>query len=151
MTQEDRQLLLTDLCARWPYGVEAMLLDGSCGMVHGIDMLPSGTWVKIYINRDNYEEELLENVKPYLRPLSSMTEDEKAEMHAILSPEGIAEYENYGFSTPVSHFGDFIPYEYIYEYMFSVVSWLNEHHFDYNELITKGLALEAPEGMYKIE
>ena len=83
-------------------------------------------------------------IRPYLRPMSSMTEDEKQEMHRLLSPTGTATYQNTGIATPLSHFGDFIPYE----YMARVLNWLNAHHFDYDGLIEKGLALEAPEGMY---
>ena len=41
-----------------------------------------------------------------------------------------------------------IPYE---EYIRKISDWLNAHHLDYRGLIEKGLALEAPEGIYKTE
>ena len=63
-------------------------------------------------------------VKPYLRPMSSMTEEEKGEYQAFFNYDGV-EY----------------PEEYI--------DWLNAHHFDYRGLIEKGLALKASEGMYE--
>jgi hypothetical protein len=66
-------------------------------------------------------------VKPYLRPMSSMTEEEKFE---------------YGFITE----------RWMYDATYSIsdsVDWLNANHFDYRGLVEKGLALVAPEGMYK--
>ena len=65
-------------------------------------------------------------VLPHLRPMSSMTEGEKEEYQTFFNYDGV-EY----------------PEEYI--------DWLNAHHFDYRGLIEKGLALEAPEGMYNIK
>ncbi len=67
--------------------------------------------------------------KPYLRPMSSMTEDEKIEWDA-----------EYAYNSK--------SYEYE-EYLSKMIDWLNAHHLDYRGLIEKGLALEAPEGMYK--
>lgn len=61
------------------------------------------------------------NFKPYLRPMSSMTKEE----------------ENKYINTFLS--------------MWDAVDWLLAHHFDFRGLIEKGLALEAPEGMYKNE
>ena len=63
------------------------------------------------------------DIKPYLRPMSSMTEDEGVELDNTVI---------------MGNYGD-------------DADWLNAHHFDYRGLIKKGLALEAPEGMYKIE
>ena len=68
----------------------------------------------------------LSEVKPYLRPMSSMTEEEKAEYHSLCD----------------SYYG-------IYFDTVDSIDWLNAHHFDYRGLIEKGLAIEAPEGMYK--
>ena len=65
-------------------------------------------------------------VKPYLRPMSSMTEEEKLEY--VIAWDSRQPY---------------LPTE--------AMDWLNEYHFDYRDLIEKGLALEAPEGMYKTE
>ena len=64
----------------------------------------------------------VEDVKPYLRPMSSMTEEE---------------YQEFGYD--------------VLRYTPRELDWLNEHHFDYRGLIEKGLAIEAPEGMYKTE
>ena len=75
-----------------------------------------------------YKENLGE-CKPYLRPMSSMTDKEKTEYKKIAP--GIAWH--YGIHFPTTN----------------KIDWLNARHFDYRELIEKGLALEAPEGMYK--
>ena len=111
MTQEEKQLLLKDLCARLPYGVKVKNVKNNFD-----------------INNFNHNAEeikfLIEeyNIKPYLRPLSSMTEEEKKESGELYK-------RNTG--------------------MWDDLDWLNAHHFDYRGLIEKGLALEAPEDMYK--
>ena len=63
-------------------------------------------------------------IKPYLRPMSSMTEEELKELNII--------FDNCDT-----------------EYRVEAQDWLDAHHFDYRGLIEKGLALKAPEGIYK--
>lgn len=106
MTHEERQLLLKDICARLPYGVKCrqFKLDSQ------VCTLSSDLLYKV------------ENIEPYLRPMSSMTEEEEKEYHNIFRIS-----------------------------MWDSVDWLLAHHFDYRGLIEKGLALEAPEDMYKTE
>lgn len=119
MTQEEKQLLLKDLGGRL-----------SCGVI-----------IQVYfedISADGYfDEELwsleldgesvhvndrwIENVKPYLRSMSSMTEEEKKE-----------EFEMWAWKCS----------------NWEMVDFYNRHHLDYRELIPMGLALEAKEGMY---
>lgn len=74
---------------------------------------------------------LIEEVKPYLRPLSNMTEEEGKEYIRLLA------------NTQESL--HYIPDE---KPMVEFVDWLNEKMFDYRGLIPMGLALEAPENMY---
>ena len=70
-----------------------------------------------------------QSVKPYLRPMSSMTLEERFEYNGL-----------------INYVADFS-----FELMsWKVYDWLNKHHFDYRGLIEKGLALEAPEGMYNL-
>lgn len=121
MTREEKDLLIKDLCARLPYGVRARFCDGvkeEIDDVWDIDMF-SGA-----INADY----IIDDVKPYLRPMSSMTDEETEEYKQFLE-----DIEGYAYSI------DCVPQ----------IDWLNSHHFDYRGLIEKGLALEAPEGMYK--
>ena len=118
MTQEDKKLLLIDLCARIPYGVKVCAGEDLAMTLKQIDY-------KCFC--ESWENEDLKChsrwMFPYLRPMSSMTEEEKEEYQAFFNYDGV-EY----------------PEEYI--------DWLNAHHFDYRGLIEKGLALEAHEGMY---
>jgi hypothetical protein len=78
----------------------------------------------------------LETVKPYLRPMSSMTEEEKEEYKTISIWGEVRESK--------VHYTDICPTIEGYD-------WLNAHHFDYRNLIKKGLALQAPEGMYSLK
>ena len=114
MTQEEKELLLKDLCGRLPYGVMGLIHNVNCDD-YNISIVGGDI--------DLFSRHFI-SIKPYLRPMSSMTEEEKIDYQAFFNYDGV-EY----------------PEEYI--------DWLNAHHFDYRGLIEKGLALEAPEGMYK--
>ena len=127
MTQEEKQLLLKDICARLPYGIKT-----SNG--HGILKLSPRTDI-IYIVDNGHI--------PYLRPMSSMTDEEKKIMIS------------YGFELipyDTGHTGFANIENYIDEVSFRFMEeFLNSNHFDYRGLIPMGLALEAKEGMYKNE
>ena len=121
MKLEDKELLLKDLCARLPYGV-VLELDEKFGF-------NKGTHVLVKELLDSY---CVEGIKPYLRPMSSMTEEEEKEYINI---------DNRSYSCPMAY--AHIPAS-------DRIDWLNAHHFDYRHLIEKGLAIEAPEGMYNL-
>ena len=129
MAQEDKELLLKDLCARLPYGV---IVDYS----HNAFDVHNGNYVKhgskcilkcylLDVFMSPRQNEKGEYIKPYLRPMSSMTKEE------------LKEFQKLRDITPL----DWLPFAH---------DWLLAHHFDYRGLIEKGLALEAPEGMYHI-
>lgn len=120
ITQEDKELLLKDLCSRLPYGVMCRMRHGGFETIEEDKLTAIGLF--------QFIEEGLECV-PYLRPMSSMTKEEKAI------------YSNY--KIVVRGLG--IVFEYNLDF---VTEWLLKHHFDYRGLIDKGLALEAQEGMY---
>jgi hypothetical protein len=121
MIQEEKELLLKDLCEKLPYGVKVQYED----KIFDIDYIsPMYEEVKLNI-ADNYTIGVYE-IKPYLFPLSSMTEEEVDEF---------TQFDVYGD-------GEYIIPNY------ETIDWLNAHHFDYRGLIEKGLAIEAPEGMY---
>jgi len=108
MTQEEKQLLLKDLCARLPYKVNIQVKDWTVLEAE----------LKIgHIDRLQHDEIEL---KPYLRSMSSMTDEEKKEYFDVASVSNHC----------------------------AAVDWLNSHHFDYRGLIPIGLALEAPKDMY---
>lgn len=138
MTQEEKQLLLKDLCARLPYGVSARFCYGvkeEIDDVVEIDMI-LGT-----INSDY----IIDDVKPYLRPMSSMTEEEKMQLKEEHSKDTrlFAEALTKAAAGDTSMRGKVIPH--------FAADWCNKNHFDYRGLIPMGLALEAPKDMYKTE
>ena len=132
MTQEDKSLLLQDLSARLPYGVKATTTSNGWRDVYIVSGCNDN---RIYLDCPVYDEGddewLIESVKLYLRPMSSMTEEEINEFIQI--------------SDNVLRIG-----ERKSTCILSIeqIDWLLAHHFDYRGLIEKGLALEAPSEMY---
>lgn len=127
MTNEEKQLLLKDLCARLPYGV--ILTNGT--KARSIDVL---TKIVSGVGTDKK----IEDTKYYLRPMSSMTEEEKENLQSL---HNIISDENYGDGYSPSAWNAITEWE----------DYCNSRHLDYRGLIPMGLALEAPEGMYKTE
>jgi hypothetical protein len=126
MTQEEKELLLKDLCARLAYGVKVQnILNGEVfDLKTRMYCLPTA---------------LATNFKPYLRSLSSMTEEERSELRIIWHEDFVGDSslsaENLGIAA-------------IYPCYPKTTDFYLSHHFDYRGLIEKGLALEAPDGMY---
>lgn len=113
MTQEEKQLLLVDLCARLPYNTRVHITHPSKDV--GLDAwLTTGTIENI---------SFFGSVKPYLRPMSSMTEEEIKEERRLWNI--ITNTRN--------------DLHYIY------TDFLLSHHFDYRGLISMGLAIEVTE------
>lgn len=117
MTQEEKELVIKDLCGRLSYGLIIKCNDGFRQSKEKLVSIDVGNELI------NYDWGLTD-IKPYLRPLSSMTDEEREEYNQ----------EMYG----VAFFTDPI----------SQMDWLNKNMFDYRGLIPKGLALEAKEWMY---
>lgn len=166
MTQKDKELLLKDLIGRLPYGVLLWnSLDARCGKKPFKLSKINHKKRKAYVQEEeggpivldeyggwkmNDKYSLSDFTKPYLRPMSSMTEEELKELNEkygniayffIQEPpyyHGLqAQHSDIG-SIEISEFSE-------------IYDWLNAHHFDYRGLIPMGLALEASEGMYKTE
>lgn len=119
MTQEEeKDLLLKDLCARLPYGVKVKLGDNP-----NIFDLEYRIKFAVMYGDSNKLEDILDiiNIKPYLFPLSSMTEEQKNEYQYITER---------WMNDPTYSISDSI-------------DWLNKHYFDYRGLIEKGLAIDA--------
>ena len=129
LSQEEKELLLVDLCARLTYGVICQVDDGAAGLNDGklVEIDISKELVRFDV--DYYWDAYIDDVKPYLRPMSSMTLEE------------LGEYRRFG-----DHIRDAECKIHIANY--EQIDWFNTHHFDYRGLIPKGLAIEAPEGMY---
>ena len=123
MTQEIKELLLKDLCARLSYDVivdyahNAFDVRKGYYMKHESKCILSCYLLDVFISPRQNEEG--EYIKPYLFPLSSMTEEEKLMYEGLMiGTDNIS-------------------------YMLDVIDWLNSHHFDYRGLIEKGLAIDA--------
>ena len=116
MVQEDKELILKDLCARLPYNCRVFYeyVDDLDGKTYGYS-LTLNTWCI-----DELEAKKA-TIKPYLRPMSSMTEEEKNE-----------------------YFGRTMTID-IVQTSKEVIDWLNAHYFDYRGLIERGLAIEITE------
>lgn len=123
MTQEDKEILLKDLCARLPYNVICQVEFKENGKYNSKVMLLSGIFTdEAYFTTKGgsiYSNEY----KPYLFPLSSMTEGQKQEYQHITERRMYDSFYSISDST----------------------DWLNAHHFDYRGLIEKGLAIDATE------
>ena len=136
MTQEDKELLLKDLCARLPYGVKIELTWW---------VMDEGTCMSTTLEPDHIEQirndELGDvEIKPYLFPMSSMTEEQCYDFYCRFVENEIDynDFKKYYFDgclwnkvlTTIDDCGD-------------IIDWFNKNHFDYRGLIEKGLAIDA--------
>ena len=121
---QDKELLLKDLCARLPYEVkvESMFInpDTKAHKSCGIEVFDA---TSILMIRDGLGE-----FKPYLFPFSSMTKEQRCELHDLI--------HNLNVLAINGEIGDWIVSS-------SEIDWYNKNHFDYRGLIEKGLALDA--------
>ena len=119
MTQENKELLLKDLNARLPYGVKIEITWWVMGEGVGINTTLEPECIEELLNDEDGDIEL----KPYLRPMSSMTEEEVEEYRNI---------DNRSYSCPM---------DYAHIPASERIDWLNKNHFDYRGLIPMDLAI----------
>ena len=131
MTQEEKQLLLKDLCARLPY--EVIVLVSS---PHTTDPIRKKLNANLIFG---FQKSVL-TIKPYLRPMSSMTKEEKQEM---------SDGSSIAFEPAMNGISGYCPETMAWSAY--NIDYCISHHLDYRGLIPMGLALEATEGMYKTE
>lgn len=128
MTKEDKMLLIKDLSSRLPYAVHVQHISGVSGILRNISIYHK------YDENDNIYDAIcytdlfkdgssigIEHFKPYLFPLSSMTDNQKQEYQYITE-------------------------RWMYDPSYSIsdsIDWLNKNHFDYRNLIDKNLAIDA--------
>lgn len=113
------------------------------GVLCSIDYIPDGAYLGISINgavKDYFE---YQDTKPYLRSMSSMTDEEKKIIRSYGFELILYDTGHTGFANIESCI-DEVSFRFMEEF-------LNAHHLDFRGLIFIGLALEAPEGMYKIK
>ena len=149
MTQEEKELLLVDLCARLPYGTKV------CYRISDKDKYTTETLSGHML--DYFNENSIIEVKPYLRPMSSMTEEEAKEiaiLHGVKNILSIKITNEYINITVDDGFSSIDTITIWYDEIVSSIEsfdWLNKKMFDYRGLISMGLAIEAPENIYKDE
>ena len=191
MTQEEKQILLRDLCTRLPYDVKGRVyaettngeydingdmiffdspfdvtlddINTSTEELHVIAIGSEDTVDFIEDQQINGKPYTIDEFKPYLRPMGSMTDEELMELGQLKYQDDknweivemrVVKHDFVIIKCRNKHNEDY--------WVFQVskteplrswqgIDWLLEHHFDYRGLIDKGLAIEAPEGMYKNE
>ena len=142
MKQEDKDLLLKDLCARLPYSVKILVQSWDEREMEYTDRVDTLYSVNgdDYINTTNEDYDFcVEDIKPYLFPISSMTEEQKIECFKGTDIE-LDEYNEIWSTFPISN-SDIVLTN--LDDWLKVINWLNKNHFDYRGLIKKSLALDA--------
>ncbi len=154
MTQEDKELLFKDLCGRLPYGIIVDYKDDEydfhhwkISTLHALSYSQSGSLINTdsdgWIEYNEYKgcgmssgsrQLHIEKNLPFLRSMSSMTEEERKEYNDIV--KNTIDFYNCAKSEDVCFF-------------ITPIDYLNSIHVDYRGLIPKGLAIEAPKDMYK--
>ena len=138
MTQEDKELILKDLCARLPYGVKAVLTRTNCrdsvNKVSEKDIYSfrTGRPLEEYHGQHDYYRVVVTDIKPYLFPLSSMTDEQKKTYNWLKHSVFVCHYE----------YGDVVEEFELYDSPESI-EYLIENHFDYRGLIPMVLAIDA--------
>ena len=125
MTKNEKDLLTKDLCGRMPYGVKVKFrVNEVIAIEENITYVIDGEYSyitdgKSYLTLDIIKalfKNWLDEIKPYLFPLSSMTWEQECQYREVIA-------------SSLNHY--------------EVYDWLNANHFDYRGLIEKGLAIDA--------
>lgn len=158
MKKEEKDLLLKDICGRLPYGVKAVLKRTNChnSTKHKVNekdiySFRTGKPLEEDYGQHDYYKVIVTDIKPYLFPLSNITEEQKKDLLlTVVGKEGLklfsvtkdgivsndkSEQSLYNFS--------FNNVEFSNETTEAYIDWLNKNHFDYRGLIEKSLALDA--------
>ena len=159
MIREDKDLLLKDLCARLPYGVMVSVQGGEFDsykypyQLTAVSKFGLDSFCKVYhpIYTPFGGVPNVEDIKPYLRPMSSMTEEERVEFSKLLDKRYCEEDWEGHISTSYCieidnvYTDDEGGIKYPSAFRMNAIDWLNAHYFDYRGLIEKGLAIEVTE------
>lgn len=148
MTQNEKELLMKDICGRLPYGVKAYVKNWSkfnrkwiedvytVESIHpslnNILVCSERCSVEVIVGYDDYD------IKPYLFPLSSITEEQYDELEKVVLND-YTDHEQ--ITNELSEKVDFITHWPMYSP--DIIDWFNANHFDYRGLIEKGLAIDC--------
>lgn len=143
MTQNEKELLLKDLSARLSYGVKLGFYASATKQTYTCTLLglePQADEPVIAKTDSGSFYMLADNIKPYLFPLSSMTEEQREEFVKCSFYE--RREEDCGRHTEVCYY-DMVGNEDELYPNYDSIDWLNAHHFDYRGLIERDLAIDA--------
>ena len=129
MTPEQKDLVMKDLCGRLPYGVYVQIVD-RVGFTHTLVELNPEVIQKMW----SYK-----SIKPYLRPMSSMSEEEREELKELTAAD-IVTNNGFGYKNLRG-----MCFGMMYLDCQEIIDWFNKKMFDFRELIPKDLALSTDE------
>jgi len=135
MNDENRKLIHKDLSGRIPY--DTVLNVKGLGDVY---LASVDWWEEVGVKDHSNTLYMFDDVKSYLKPLETITEKECLSLAKFVGAHVVVRHGEIYFT----HVNENTPSNWD-----KVFDWLNANHFDYRGLIEKGLALPAPEGMYK--
>lgn len=135
MEKIDRELLIKEISTRLPYGIKVQVFGwdeekGEVAVPLKVYSINTDGYISLEYNHYDVESVYIEDCLLYLRPMSSMTKEERSY------------YEDRWFEGYHAKHGDDMVSE---PEIPSYIDWLNAHHFDYRGLIEKGLAIEITE------
>lgn len=140
MTQEQKDLLLKDLCARLPYGVK-FACNKNIYTAKGLDLIVTdeGDW-EYAVTAKGIAPIEIDFIKPYLFPMSSMTEEQKYDFYCrfIENDCDFDDFKEFYLDNGMWH-----KLLTSLDDIESIIDWFNKNHFDYRGLIEKGLAIDA--------
>ena len=129
MTQEQKDLLLKDLCARLPYFTKVQIKNE----IVVLDSICDDDGYHFNFIGDDREGVNIENIKPYLFPLSSMSDEQKEFVKNKFCYDWDIDDHPYSLWAYCIGIGD----------MDELIDWFHKNHFDWRGLIPMGLAIDA--------
>lgn len=144
MEKTDRELLIKEISSRLPYGIKVQVFGwdeekGEVAIPLKVYSINTDGYISFEYNHYGVETIYVEDCLLYLRPISSMTEEEREEYLALY------EYEEIEYNQGCDFYGEYKICSDNEGMLSDVSDWLNAHHFDYRNLIEKGLAIEVTE------
>lgn len=133
MNEQEKELLLKELCSRQPYKLHCRVFKLNEDIKENDDILYGVIGDNVITLKSDKDECLMYyQIKPYLRPMESMTKEEIEDYHNLCTKQWNVHIDDYWYYDTVES-----------------IDWLNSNHFDHRGLIQIGIAIPAKEGMYK--
>ena len=134
-TNGNTKELIKDLCSRLPYGIIVNVKGFDYDYNDKLTQIYRGVGCSIQVTTNVPYD--IEQVKPYLFPLSSMTKEQKKGLENL--GWNFDNFEIHNVSECLGTYREYVAHS----DCFNLIDWLNKNHFDYRGLIEKGLAIDA--------